>query len=325
MPEAPDPPVLAAARELLSRPLTFAEVLAKLGGRDRANAGRRVTVLAAQADAGRARVWQRLACGLMTLAPLAKFTGTDAVEFYVPDGRYRMQVFALEDLRDGGVTVYCPDVLADAVAAGLLADTGHPEPGAYAVAAAGEPLHVEALDGSAAGPHAHVKNLTNWSRRAVRVALPPSASDAQVEVVELLCAIAAVRFAPPPPPGDAARRPNRKQQPGTGPSLPKPPVRPRMSPGAAVRGLPAVWPQMPARAARVVRAPVVRRFRPAPPPPQRPAPARAGRDEPASRAGTARCHPPAGSRPAGRPATSRTRTRAGTRGTRPASRRPGPL
>lgn len=202
MPDAPDPPVLVAARELLSRPLTFPEVLAKLAGRDRANAERRVAVLDAQPDAGRARAWQRLACGLMTLAPLAKFMGTNAVEFYVPDGRYRRQVFALEDLRDGGVTVYCPDVLADAVAAGLLAGAGRPEPGGYAVAATGEPLHVEALDGTALSPHAHVKNLTNWSRRAARVALPPSASAGQVAAAELLCAIAAVRFAPPPP-GDA--------------------------------------------------------------------------------------------------------------------------
>jgi hypothetical protein len=51
MPGAPDPPVLAAARELLSRPLTLAEVLAKLPGRDRANAERRVAVLAGQPDA----------------------------------------------------------------------------------------------------------------------------------------------------------------------------------------------------------------------------------------------------------------------------------
>ena len=208
MPDAPDPPVLSAARELLSRPLTFAEVLARLPGRDRANAERRVAVLAAQPDAGRARAWQRLACGLMTLAPLARFTGADAVEFYVPDGRYRMQVFALEDLRDGDVTVYGPDVLADAVAAGLLAHAGRPEPGGYAVAATGEPLHVVALDGTALSPHAHVKNLTNWSRRAVRVTLPPSASAGQVGAAELLCAIAALRFAPPPPPppppGEAA-------------------------------------------------------------------------------------------------------------------------
>ena len=207
MPDAPDPPLLSAARELLSRPLTFAEVLAKLPGRDRANAERRVAVLAGQPDAGRARAWQRLACGLMTLAPVAKFTGTNAVEFYVPDGRYRMQVFALEDLRDGDVTVYCPDVLGDAVAAGLLTPTGQPEPRAYAVAATGDPLHVEALDGSAISPDAHVKNLTNWSRRALRVTLPPSASAGQVVAAELLCAIAALRFAPPPADAPAAARP----------------------------------------------------------------------------------------------------------------------
>lgn len=190
--------VLAAARESLARPLAFDDVLAKLGGRDRANAERRVVALDTQPDAGRARAWRRLACGLMTLAPVAKFAGRDAVEFYVPDGKYRMQVFALEDLRDGDLTVYCPDVLSEAVAAGLLVRTGHPEPHAHAVAATGEPLHVEALDGSALGPHAHVKNLTNWNRRALRVVLPPSATAGQIEAAELLCAIAAGRLAPAP-------------------------------------------------------------------------------------------------------------------------------
>ena len=199
-----DVPSLAAARESLARPLTFADVLARLAARDRANAERRVAALDAQPHPGRARVWQRLACSLMTLAPVAKFTGRHAVEFFVPDGRYRMQVFALEDLQDGDITVYCPDVLAGAASAGLLAHTGHPDPHAYAVAATGEPLHVEPLDGSALSPDAHFKNLTNWNRRALRITLPPAVSTAQVEAAELLCALAALRFAPPVPPGGEA-------------------------------------------------------------------------------------------------------------------------
>ena len=44
----------------------------------------------------------------MTLAPhFAKTDGQQRVRFFVPDGQYRMQVFAMEDLRDGVITIYC--------------------------------------------------------------------------------------------------------------------------------------------------------------------------------------------------------------------------
>ncbi|MDB5298167.1 MAG: hypothetical protein JWO31_4150 [Phycisphaerales bacterium] len=195
---------LAAARATLARPLTFPEVLAKLGGRDRASAERRVTALAALPYPDRARVWQRLACGLMTLAPDARFAGRQTVEFFAPDGLYRMQVFALEDLQDGNLTVYCPDVVAEAVAAGLLAPTGRAEPDAYVLAATAEPLRIDALDGTALNPGILYKNLTYWKRRAVRATLPPDASEAQVEATELLCALAARHFDAAAPPAGAA-------------------------------------------------------------------------------------------------------------------------
>jgi hypothetical protein len=195
--------VLAGAREALARPIGFADLLARLAGRDRQNAERRAAALDATPFADRARAWRRLACALMTLAPAARFAGRTGVEFFVPDGRYRMQVFALEDVQDGDLTVYCPDVLAEAAAAGVLSPTGRPDPDGYAAAATGEPLRVEPLDGTAASPDPHVKNLTNWKRKALRVTLPPSPSAAQVEAVELLCAVAARHFVPPPPPAAA--------------------------------------------------------------------------------------------------------------------------
>lgn len=187
---------LAAARASLADALSFPDLLAKLSARDRGNAERRVTVLDAAGHADRSRAWQRLACALMTLAPVAKFVGKSAVEFFVPDGKYKMQAYALEDMDDGNVTVYGPDVLAEAVEAGLLKATKLPEPMSYAVASTGEPLSIHALDGSVLNPEAHVKNLTNWKRKAVRIALPQQASKAQLEAAELLCALAAQHFLP---------------------------------------------------------------------------------------------------------------------------------
>jgi hypothetical protein len=200
MSNAADQAVLAAARESLAKPLRFTEFLAKLSPKDRASAERRVGVLDAEGDAAHAALWQRLACSLMTLAPhAAKLVGKQTLQLYVADGKYRMQVFALEDLQDGNMTVYCPDVIAECVAAGLLArqDGGAPgEPGTYTVVPGGDPLHVDALDKNAVNPANHFKDMIGWNRKAVRLTLPSAASEAQVEAVELACAVAATHFPP---------------------------------------------------------------------------------------------------------------------------------
>src|SRR3954469_3623942 len=113
--------VLAAARAALARRPDFSEFLARLPAKDRANAERRGAALEAGPAPAAAGVWRRLACTLMTLAPhAAKLVGKQTVQFYIADGKYRMQVFALEDLQDGNITIYCPDVLSQAVEAGLL-------------------------------------------------------------------------------------------------------------------------------------------------------------------------------------------------------------
>lgn len=188
--------LLAAARASLTSRMSFADFLGKLSTKDRANAEKRVAVLEAEPDPARAPLWRRLVCTLMTLAPhFAKFVGRQTVQFYVADGKYRKQVFAMEDLQDGHFTLYCPDVLGEAVKAGLLAPSPRGEPHVYEVRPAGEPLRVEALDGASLNPGAHFKDMTGWNRKALRVTLPPSASPAQVEVAEVLCALAARHFA----------------------------------------------------------------------------------------------------------------------------------
>src|SRR5690349_430839 len=105
---------LTAARESLARPLDFAAFLAKLPQKERLNAERRASLLDAEPDPSRAQLWRRLACSLMTLAPhAAKLVGKQTLQIYVADGKYRMQVFAVEDLPDGNFAVYCPNVLEE--------------------------------------------------------------------------------------------------------------------------------------------------------------------------------------------------------------------
>jgi hypothetical protein len=208
MPKSAGSKVLSEAAGMLTRRLSFEEFLAKLPAKDRANAERRVSVLAESAGPGMAELWRRLAAALMTLAPhAAKLVGKQTVQYYIADGKYRMQVFALEDLQDGNVTVYCPDVLTAAVDAGLLVRPAAPGtaagaggPDAYGIVGATDALRIDALDRDSINPGAHYKDMVGWNRTAIRVTLPPTASAEQVAAAELLCAIAGQRFAPAPPP-----------------------------------------------------------------------------------------------------------------------------
>ena len=195
MPYLPAAETLDAARASLTHRLSFAEFLAKLPARDRTNAQRRVEVLESAPDPSRAHLWRRLACSLMTLAPFAaKLVGQQTLQVYVADGKYRMQVFALEDLQDGNFTVYCPDVLDEAAQAGLLA-LDPLAPDQYLIQPCKGKLLIQRLDGKSLNPAPHYKDLTGWNRTALRVTLPPSPSPTQVEAVELLCALAARHFA----------------------------------------------------------------------------------------------------------------------------------
>ncbi len=195
MPTSEAKKVLTAARESLARRLSFEEFLAKLPPKDRVSAERRVTVLEAEPVPQRTDLWRRLACTLMTLSPhAAKLVGRQTVQFYIADGKYRMQVIALEDLQDGNMTIYCPDVLEEAVKAGLLKHQPGAEAPVYLIEGSQESLRIDSLDGKSLNPAAHYKDLLGWSRKALRVTLPPSATPAQVEAAELLSAIGAQHF-----------------------------------------------------------------------------------------------------------------------------------
>lgn len=197
---------LRVARAALAQRISFAEFLAKLPAKDRATAERRVAVLDAQPDAAHAALWQRLACTLMTLAPhAAKLVGKQTLQIYIADGRYRKQVFALEDLHDGKFTIYCPDVLDQAIRCGLLAPPPPASapglgPDDYATLPAGHALRVERLDAKSPHAAAHFKDLTGWNRTALRITLPPSPAPEQLEAAELICAIAAQHFVHISPP-----------------------------------------------------------------------------------------------------------------------------
>lgn len=190
---------IIVAEDALAHRLEFTEFLAKLPPKDRTAAERRVAVLEQQPDAGDAILWRRLACMLMTLAPhAAKLVGKQTLQVYTADGKYRKQVYALEDLQDNAFTLYCPDVLDEAMTAGLLSPADPLDPQLFSIRKSAETLRIERLDSDSRAPAAHYKDLTGWNRKALRIVVPATPSEAQVHAAELVCALAAQHFPPAP-------------------------------------------------------------------------------------------------------------------------------
>jgi hypothetical protein len=199
---------LPTARALLAKPLSFDAFLGKLGAKDKSNITRHLAACEAEPDPNHARIWKRLACALGTLAPHAtSSTGQHTLQFFVPDGKYRMQVFALDDLRDQKLVIYTTDVIDLAVrervlappSGGAASNNGGGEgdsPRAYkVVGAAGEHLTVERLEASnTPDPGASFKHMLGWNRKAVRITLWTNATSAQVAAAEDLCALSALQW-----------------------------------------------------------------------------------------------------------------------------------
>jgi len=159
-------------------------------------------VLEAQPNPQLVVFWKRLACGLSTLAPhAAKCVGKQTLQFYVADGRYRMQVFALEDLQDGNFTVYCPDIVEEAVKLGLATRGSDDQDPTAAIVPSYHPLSIRLLNGASLNLGGHYKDMVGWNRKAIQIMLTPPISSAQIEATELLCALAAQHFARPKPSG----------------------------------------------------------------------------------------------------------------------------
>ena len=174
-------------------PMAYDAFLLKLTPKDRLNVERHITAVEEQSTRAHAKLWKRLAVLMMTMAPhSAKANGQQSMQFYIQDGKYRMQIFALEDLRDGTVHVYSTDALDEAVKAGLLGKpkTGDEE-GTFRIGTTKETLAAERLDGKVSNPAPFYKDMLGWNRRAVHVALPAMASDVQAEAVEKLLILGA--------------------------------------------------------------------------------------------------------------------------------------
>jgi hypothetical protein len=170
--------------------------VATLSEKDRRNVRRHVAACEAEATAYHAALWTRLAGALGTLCDRRPITtGMRAVQFFVADGAYLMQLFALEDLGCGALSVYAPDALAAGVAAGVIHGPVRPvgDSAYYQVGGApGLTLEVERLHptrGSDAPDY--YRHLLGWNRQAIRMTLHTAAGADEVEACESLCRLGA--------------------------------------------------------------------------------------------------------------------------------------
>jgi hypothetical protein len=164
-------------------PMDYDGFLAKLTPKDRLNIERHIAAVEEGSTKNHARLWKRLATAMMGMAPhSAKANGQQSMQFYIQDGKYRMQIFALEDLRDGTVHVYAADAVDEATKAGVFtkAKPGD-EPNELRLHGSTDTLNVERLDGKVSNPAPFYKDMLGWNRRAVHIALPAMASDAQAD------------------------------------------------------------------------------------------------------------------------------------------------
>ncbi|HZN69321.1 MAG TPA: hypothetical protein VFB66_28865 [Tepidisphaeraceae bacterium] len=169
-----------------------------LSPKDRTNVEKHLAACDAEALPDRGRLWRRLALGLRRLGPFRpQTTGYRAVQFFVADGKYKMQLFALEDPRDGTLVVYAPDAVEEAIDTGVLRGPveGEEDATLYEVCAMpGVTIKIEPLtaQNSPTAPD-YYKHMLGWNRKAVRITLPVNATPSQVLASELLYELAARR------------------------------------------------------------------------------------------------------------------------------------
>jgi len=183
--------------------------LSHLGPKSLASVTRHMEICEADAALGYGRCWRRLASTLGTLAPHAtEAMGNQVLKFYTPDGKYRKQVFALADARDGFIHVYLPDVIAAAVARKIIKPVTADTESYQVVGDADAQVELAILDADTQNVAPFCRPMLGWGRRALRTTLTPQAGEGQVRTLERLCKLAAEAWAnatPAPAPAVAAR------------------------------------------------------------------------------------------------------------------------
>lgn len=138
---------------------------------------------------GYSDLWKRLAGLLSELAPqFADMVGF-SVKFYIPDGKYRQQVFAIETTQKGSVAVYMPDVTNAAISRKLLShssiSSSYKMSGKSESQISLEPITADTCETVVC------KAMVSWGKRTLVTTLDRNSTAEQVATVEKLCNLGA--------------------------------------------------------------------------------------------------------------------------------------
>ncbi|HUO10686.1 MAG TPA: hypothetical protein VM008_20465 [Phycisphaerae bacterium] len=164
--------------------------LTRLGQKAHAMVENLTDAAAADAAQGYGKSWKRIAGMLGQMAPVGiESVGRAALKFHIPDGKYRQQVFALEE-SEGMINVYLPDVSAAAVSRGII--SGQDKDGqTYLIGEGPNKIVLELITSDRQEVPAFCKAMLGWGRKALKVTLSPVADAMQLRAVEQLCELAA--------------------------------------------------------------------------------------------------------------------------------------
>lgn len=167
----------------------YEKFMEQLSAKGRATIVKHDELCEAEGAEGHGELWKRLAGGLGKLAGHAtEMLGQQSVKFHIADGKYKQQVFALEDTKEGTIVLYLPDVVQAAKERKILAAGSLPR--SFKIIGTEQVLELEQID--AATPDLTVcKAMVGWGRRALRVDLSAQAKEQRIRAVEMLCELAA--------------------------------------------------------------------------------------------------------------------------------------
>ena len=172
----------------------YAIFLDQLSPKDRARVAKHEETSEASGRKVYGDLWKRLAGALAGLAPHAtQFLGNDAVTFYIPDGKYKQQVFGLVQTKDS-VTVFLPDVIEAAIHRKILIRIGTES--RYRIAGARDQMVQLDLITADTRDVPTCKSMLGWGRRALSAQLSEQGDEAKARVVEQLCQLAAEKWKP---------------------------------------------------------------------------------------------------------------------------------
>jgi hypothetical protein len=139
---------------------------------------------AMEAEPARRTAWRNLCVLLLRLAGhSAKFNSKESVQFYTADGKYRMQVFALQDIVPGELTIHCRDVLDELIDQKLIRP-GKAGEKRYVIAGTETALVIERVPQQVADHPPAFRDLLSWNRKCMRIDLPVSAPQQVYDKVE---------------------------------------------------------------------------------------------------------------------------------------------